>query len=171
MPPKYTFSYGVFHWFIHYVFSSLLVAKSNFYLIDIFIPIPSYLASFLGIPNNQLNIVDYFLVAVATSLIDLDHLLVFKKFGKRGIFSFAQYRIAYPLHNFLFFSVFSFLAAIAFVFRLRIIGVLLLAPVIHILWDMFEDAIIFKTRFKKWTKTWGISSKELEEIWKELEGK
>jgi hypothetical protein len=36
------------------------------------------------------------------------------------------------------------------------------------IWDMIEDILIFKTSFRKWEKTWGIGTKELKDMWREM---
>jgi hypothetical protein len=41
--------------------------------------------------------------------------------------------------------------------------------VLHLLWDIFEDVIVFKTSFRRWEKTWGLEAKQLEDLYKELQ--
>jgi hypothetical protein len=44
----------------------------------------------------------------------------------------------------------------------------LFSIVLHIIWDIFEDVVIFKTSFRRWEKTWGLNTKDLEDTYNEL---
>lgn len=162
---RYTWFYGVFHWFVHYLLAIGLVWSANFHLVDITIPY----TLFVYVLNA--NVVDYFIIFLATSLIDLDHLTVYKKFGRRGIFVFAAKRIPYPLHNFFFLGLFASISAFTAIFGLKILSILIFAPVLHMVWDIFEDAFIFRTSYRKWEKTWGLKTKDLEKMWKDMQQK
>jgi hypothetical protein len=145
---NYTWSYGIFHWFIHYTIAVMLVMLS-------------------GIRIFSNYIFDYLLVIVISSLVDLDHLPVLAKFGaKRAIF--AEKRIVTPIHDFFFLSLFSIMSALAAIFISREIGILIFAVVLHMVWDIFEDVAVFRTSFRRWEKTWGLDKKELEEAYNEL---
>ncbi len=144
----YSWGYGIFHWFIHYVLAWALVMVSGF--------------SF-----HPSNFGDMTIMFVATSLIDLDHLTVLKKFGvKRYLFS--EKRLVMPLHNFFFLSVFAMASAISAIFLSRNLAILLLAPILHIAWDVAEDVFIFRTSFRRWEKTWGLDTKDMEDAYNEI---
>ena len=174
---RYSFSYGLFHWIMHYFLVSLLVWVTNFHLLNVVVPLnlvnlvaPVNLIPF-NIPSFIVPVypIDLFMIYTLTTFVDWDHIIVYKKFGRKGIFKFAQKRITYPLHNFFFLSVFGIAAAFSAILFSRTLAIILLVPVVHLLWDMLEDVFIFRTTYRKWEKTWGIGSKELEETWKEWE--
>ena len=163
---RYTWYYGIFHWFIHYVIVIALVWSSSFHLINNFtvqIPLFGYVL--------QANVADYLLLGLFSSLVDLDHLTVYRKYGRRGIFAFATKRITYPVHNFFFLSLFAGISAFAGIFGLRTLSIILFTPVLHMAWDMFEDTFIFKTSYRKWEKTWGLKTKDLEKLWDDMQKK
>jgi hypothetical protein len=178
---NYRFYYGLFHWLMHYLIISIVVWVTGFHMVNIIIPInlvnlivPVNLISAVthtSIPPYYLqsNIADLFIVFMLTTFVDWDHLMVFRKYGRKGIFRFAQSRITYPLHNFFFLSLFGIASAFTAIMVSRTLAILLIVPVVHMLWDMFEDVFIFRTTYRKWEKTWGIGSRDLEELWKELE--
>ncbi|TAL47522.1 hypothetical protein EPN87_02765 [archaeon] len=181
---NYKFYYGLFHWLVHYILISILIAVTNFHLVNIIFEvnmvnllIPVKLLSNIipiSIPHAfpyymQSNFVDLFIVYVLTTFVDWDHFMVFKKYGRKGIFTFATQRITYPVHNFFFLSLFGVASAFTAVLFSKELAIILLIPVVHLLWDMFEDVFIFRTTYRKWEKTWGIGSKDLEDMWKELE--
>jgi len=159
---NYSWSYGIFHWFVHYLLTVMLWWASG---IVIF---PFYITTTLFGNLWQPHIVDYFVVIVISSLVDLDHLFVLKKFGfKKYIWAENSMkskitRIVSPLHNFFFLSTLSILSAFMALFVSQFVAVLLFAVVLHILWDIFEDVFIFRTSFRKWEKTWGLDKKDLE---------
>lgn len=159
---KYGKYYGLWHWFVHLFFAYWLVFLSGFRLINYFIPF-----EFLG-TIYQINILDYILIFFITTIIDLDHIWVLKAFGWEGIFKFAQKRITYPLHNFFSISLFAIFSSITALANIRFLSVILFTFVIHMIWDMIEDILIFKTSFRKWEKTWGIGTKELKDMWREM---
>lgn len=158
--------YVVFHWFVHFLLAYLLAYLSVFRFTGNFLPFTVIGFNFMG-TQQSLPVLDYFIIYLATFLIDLDHLKVFRKYGFRGIFVFARKRIQYPLHNFFVFGVFATLSAVFSIDGLRLVGIIFLAPVIHMIWDMLEDVLIFKTSYRKWERTWGVDTKELENLWKE----
>jgi hypothetical protein len=173
---KYNLAYGTFHWLFHFFLASLLVWVTGFHLTNTIVTfdllnfiIPIKLLHINTSYITQLNFGDLLIVYAITAIIDADHLKVYKRWGRKGLFRFAQSRITYPLHNFFSLSIFGILAAFSAVLFSRELAILLLVPVIHMLWDMFEDVFIFRSTYRKWEKTWGIGSKELEDMWKELE--
>lgn len=155
--------YVIFHWFVHAASAAVLVLIFDFHLVNYFIKF-----NFFGLPV-ELNIFDYVIVAVVTNLIDADHLGVYRRFGLDGVFKFAQKRIAYPMHNFFVFSIFSLLSAFFALLAFREVSILFLGVVIHMMWDILEDVFVFRTSFSKWVRVWGIGTKEMEDMWTELE--
>ena len=158
---NYSWSYGIFHWFVHYVLATLLWWASGLAVFPITVPVDLFGIIF------QFNIADYFMVFAISSLIDLDHVFALRKFGfKRYIWT--EKRVVAPLHNFFFLSVLSSLAAFSAIFISPVISVLLLAVVLHIIWDISEDVFIFRTSFRRWEKTWGLKKEDLEQSYNEL---
>jgi len=158
---NYTWFYGIFHWFMHYFLTIMLWWSSGITLF------PSYISTTLFGILWEPHVLDYVLVIVISSLIDLDHLPVLKKFGfKRYIL--AEKRFVSPLHNFFFLSVLSILSSFSIMFVSRKVGVFLFSIVLHLIWDIFEDVVIFRTSFRRWEKTWGLDTQDLEEGYNEL---
>ena len=162
---KYTFFYGIFHWFVHYLSVIGIVWGFNFHLVNIIIPFQLF-----GYTLNA-NVVDYIIIGLLMSLIDFDHLAVLRKFGRKGILAFAMQRITYPLHNFFFISLFAAVSAFAAIAGLKSLAVMIFTPVVHMAWDIFEDASIFRISYRKWEKTWGLKKKDLEKIWNDIQKK
>lgn len=160
---KYNWPYGIFHWFVHYVVVIALVWSSDFHLVNFIVPWKIF-----GYTLNA-NIVDYFIVGIVTTLVDLDHLSVYRKFGKKGIFAFGAERIPLPLHNFFFLALFSAVSAFTALYGMKVISIILFAVVLHMVWDISETAFVFKKSYRIWEKTWGLKSKELEEMWDEMQ--
>jgi hypothetical protein len=146
---------------MHYSLTWLIVASSGIVIFPIFIPYTLF-----GI-DIKANVVDHFVAMVICSLIDLDHIPAFKKFGPRK-YILAEKRFPSPLHNFFFLSIFSILSAFTAIFISKIIGILIFTIVLHMLWDIFEDVFIFRTSYRRWEKTWGLNKKDMEEIYNEI---
>ncbi|MFH0711147.1 MAG: hypothetical protein V1944_01060 [Candidatus Aenigmatarchaeota archaeon] len=140
----------------------MLVTLSGIVIFPIFMP---YTLFGYYLKNN---IVDQFIVIVISSLIDLDHLPALKRFGAKK-FKFVQKRYVAPLHNFFFLSLFSATSAFSALFLSKTMGVLFFAVALHLIWDIFEDVVIFKTSFRRWEKTWGLDTKQLEDSFKEFQ--
>lgn len=158
---NYTWLYGIFHWIVHYLLAIMPIAFSGIVIFPIY---ASY--NFFGV-ETKINIADYFLAIAVTSLMDLDHFPVLKKFGfKKAIF--AQKRIISPLHNFFSLSALSIVSAFFSIFISKTVGVLIFIMVLHMVWDIFEDVLIFRTSFRRWEKTWGLNKKDLEDAYNEL---
>lgn len=158
---NYSWYYGIFHWFVHYILTIAFVTAANISIVPIYTPFTLFGMYFRG------NIVDQFIVIVISSLIDLDHLFILKKFGfKRYIW--AEKRVVAPLHNFFVLAVLSVITAFSAIFVSKIVSVILFAVVLHIIWDMIEDVFIFRTSFRKWEKTWGLNQRDLEQTYNEV---
>ncbi len=128
MDLKYYFSYFLFHGLIHL-----------------------FLIGMISI-IFQLNLFQTFLAFLASAAIDADHLPFIKKKGVNYWIKIWGSHIikSYPLHNFL--VLITFLIASLFVFdpELFIVGICSLSVVLHLLWDLIEDAIILKMGIKHW---------------------
>lgn len=158
---NYTWGYGIFHWFIHYVLALLVLVISNIHIFPIYLQLTLFGNVFL------INYADIFIVCLITTLIDVDHLAVVFKLGFRRVV-FAQKRLVSPLHNFFFFSLFSIITAIIAIFISKGLAVLFFLIPLHMVWDVAEDVFIFKASFRRWEKTWGLSTKDLEDAYNEL---
>jgi len=158
---NYTWLYGIFHWFVHYSMTILIVLYSGIVVIPFFIPVDFFGATF------SINIIDIILACTLATIIDLDHLPVLKKFGFNKVV-FAQKRLVSPLHNFFFLSFTSILSAFMAIFISKEIGVLVFVLIVHLLWDIFEDVFIFRTGFRRWEKTWGLNKEDMEKTYNEL---
>jgi len=158
---KYTFIYGIFHWFIHYFLVVMLVTFSGIEIFPVYLPFTLF-----GIYFKN-NIIDHAIFILITSFIDLDHLPVLKKFGAKRVL-FAQKRLVSPLHNFFFLSVTALISGFSALFISKVIAVLFFSLALHMIWDIFEDVVIFKTSFRRWERTWGLNTKELEQSYNDF---
>jgi hypothetical protein len=103
----------------------------------------------------NLNLLYFFLVLVASEIIDLDHLpLLFKRgFGHWYKISWAsQKQQSYPLHNILVIFI-SFLGSFM-IYQNLFLGIFFLAIFLHLLWDFFEDVLILKMGLNHWKIKW-----------------
>ena len=158
---NYTWVYGIFHWFIHYVLAWLIIVIGNIHIFPIVLPINLFGTVF------QVNYIDIFVVCLITTIIDVDHLAVVFKLGFKRVV-FAQKRLIEPFHNFFFLSFFSVLAAIIALFISKELATFIFLIPLHMIWDIIEDVFVFKTSFRRWEKTWGLSTKDLEDAYNEL---
>jgi hypothetical protein len=158
---NYSWAYGVFHWAVHYVLVVMLVEFSGVVII------PNSLSYTLFSIRINNRILDYIIVIVFTSIIDLDHLQVLMKFGFRN-YIWAQKRLVSPLHNFFFLSALGTASAFSAIFISKTIAVVIFAVVTHLLWDMLEDVFIFRTSFRRWERTWGLNTKDIQETYNKL---
>lgn len=157
----YSWTYGVFHWLAHYLLVIALVKFSGVVIIPSFV---SYSLFGIYVSNSTIG---YFVVIVLTSLIDLDHLQVFIKFGFRK-YIWAQKRLVSPLHNFFVLSVFGIASAFSAIFISKVLAVLIFTVPLHLIWDVLEDVFIFRTSFRRWEKTWGLNKKDIQETYNTL---
>jgi hypothetical protein len=122
--------YAFFHWLVHILLAFILA---------------SFVAS---------NFSEYLLIFLFTFLIDFDHFSLIKKHGifgtiwLRAVTEFKKPR-KYILHNF-YFIVFLSLFSLIFYFLNFSAWKFALAVLLHLLWDLFEDAIIFKMGVGHW---------------------
>ena len=102
----------------------------------------------------NLNLQDLITVLFSSFIIDLDHLPllikhgIFGTFFLRTILEFKKPR-KYPLHNFLTFLLSGFFSVLIFS-RFFILGVYSLSIFLHLIWDFFEDVIIFRMGINHW---------------------
>jgi hypothetical protein len=158
---RYTWGYAIFHWFIHYFLTIMLVTFSGIVIFPIFLPYTLfgfYMAD---------NIVDHLVIIVISSLPDLDHLPALRKFGRKKYMKVEKRYVA-PLHNFFFLAAFSVAASFSLLFISKVMGVLFFAIALHLLWDILEDILIFKISFRRWEKTWGLDRHAMDDLYKEL---
>ena len=121
---QYKLSYGIFHWSIH-----LLSAFAFGYLL-------------------QLDFSNYLIVFASIVAIDIDHLNVALRHGVKGILKLAKINRS-PFHRFYF--LFLFLAISLVIYQQFLSLSLIFASfVLHMLWDLSEDALIFKLGVKRW---------------------
>lgn len=152
------YTYILIHWFVHFFIVHMITFLSKFSLIGYTIKIWIF----------DFPIYDYLIMYIATVLIDLDHLMVLKRFKLKAFLEFTKVRISYPFHNFFSLSILSLISLFLVVFNLRNIGIIFLAPISNLLWDMIEDILIFKVSYKKWKRIWGVDTKTLERLLNEL---
>jgi hypothetical protein len=153
---NYSWGYGIFHWFVHVTLTVVLVLISG---ISIF---PNYSFSVWGT-----NLFDIIFAIIFSSLIDLDHLLVLLKLGPK-YFILAQKKIPSPLHNFFFLFIFSFISLLSGLFISRVLAVLILSIVLHMIWDLLEDFLIFRINDGRWWKIFDTHAKEIEKLDSEI---
>lgn len=153
--------YFAFHWFMHLFIVHLIAFSFNFSLIGYRVKI-----LFFDFP-----IFDYIIMYIACMLVDLDHLIVFRKYGIEGIKVFSKVRIPYPFHNLFFISILLSVSLIFSHLEFKQISILLLSPLSNLIYDMLEDLILFKVSWKKWKRIWGIDSRSLEILFKEIKQK
>jgi hypothetical protein len=146
---NYSWKYGIFHWIIHFLLAIMLVKFSGISIV----------------PNQPYR--DYAIVIIFTSLIDLDHIQVLKKFGLKK-YIWAEKRLPSPLHNFFFLSILGISSAFLAIFVSKTLSVLIFSVALHLIWDIIEDVFIFKTSFRRWEKTWGLNTKDIQELYNEL---
>jgi len=130
-------------------------------LFPLFIPIDFFGRVF------QVDIGDYLIGLVLASIVDLDHIAVLRKFGFKKVV-FAQKRLVQPLHNFFFIAVSAILSAFIALFVSKDLAAAIFIITAHLLWDIFEDVLVFGVSFRRWEKTWGLDQEELEKTYNEF---
>lgn len=122
----YGFTYSIFHWAVH---------LSLAFLFSYFL---------------QLDFYGYLTVLLSTILIDLDHLPVLIKEGMGSILQFSKPR-KLLLHNLYFLSIVLFISVLNFFLpQYFLLNIILWSTFLHIVWDLFEDVLIFKMGIKHW---------------------
>jgi len=122
--------YAFFHWLVHILIALILsiFAASNHF--------------------------EYFLIFLFTFFVDLDHIKLIRRYGifgtiwLRAVTEFKKPR-KYFLHNIYFIALFLLLTLASFYFNF-FAWKIFVAILLHLLWDLFEDAIIFKMGVKHW---------------------
>lgn len=123
--------YLLFHGFVH-----LLIIALIFYVF-------------------QLDYLNLFLVFLTSALVDADHLPFIKKYGWKHWFKIAwktHEPRGYPLHNIFILAIFLVVSLLILILypQFFILGILLLSVALHLVWDLFEDVVIFKMGIKHW---------------------
>ncbi|MBS3055736.1 MAG: hypothetical protein J4452_04595 [Candidatus Aenigmarchaeota archaeon] len=165
---RYSWSYGIFHWFVHYSLTILFLAIVDIKIFPNFFPFNFFTYGFTIVDYHSTgNILDILSVLFVSSLVDFDHLPALRFFGRKK-YIHEEKRYVAPLHNFFFLAVFSIAASFSLLFFSKVMGVLFFSIVLHMMWDILEDVLVFKVNFRKWEKTWGINIKEMEDTYNEL---
>jgi len=103
----------------------------------------------------NLNPAQFIIAFFGSLVVDVDHFGLVLKHGIRGAFSrivvkgYGKAR-RYPVHNYAFVALSalgSFLVAWNGYF---LVGIFSFAVFIHLLWDLLEDAVIFRIRLDNW---------------------
>jgi len=122
-------TYAVFHSFVHLVTPFLLWYFFN------------------------LSFENFLIVFLTTFIIDLDHLCYFNKKGFRHwldtVLKFREGK-SYPLHNLYLFLISLFGVFLLLIPQYYKLGLVFVAFFLHMLWDLFEDTVIFKIGIKNW---------------------
>lgn len=120
----------------------------KFALFHIFI----HLVAVVGIYTVfNLNWFYFFLILLASAIIDLDHLPLLIKRGFNywyRISWLSQKQQSYPLHNFL--AIFIFFLGSFLIFSNFFIGICFLSIFLHLFWDFFKDVFILKMGLNHW---------------------
>lgn len=101
----------------------------------------------------KLNTLGLFLVFLAAILIDADHIPWIKKHGLSNWIESATKIHAprkYPLHNFLTLFISTTLSCVSLLFEAIVLSACFLSVALHLFWDFFEDAFIFKIGINHW---------------------
>jgi len=139
----------------------ILISLSGISILPIYSPITLFGT------QMRINIADQIFAFLFSSLIDLDHLIVFKKLGPKG-FIRAEKIIPSPLHNIFFLFIFSASSAVSAIFFSRTLAVLLFSIVLHMGWDFLEDVVIFGINYKRWEHVHSDINLEIEKFKKKM---
>lgn len=106
-------------------------------------------------PDLTINFTKLVLIGLGTAVVDLDHLMLWKEKGIPGylylrtMLEFGKAR-KYKFHNFLvLFGAFGG-SLLIMVNDYFLIGLFFAAVGLHLLWDIFEDLVIFKMGYGHW---------------------
>jgi len=94
-------------------------------------------------------------IAIGTAAIDLDHILLWKERGLvgylklRSIEEFGKPR-KYKFHNLMVLFIAFGGALTIFIYEYFLIGLFFAAMSLHLLWDLFEDLVIFRMSYRHW---------------------
>lgn len=122
--------YAFFHWLVHLLLACIIIY---------FYP----------------NLTDALFILFFTVAIDIDHFYLIKKYGffgtlwLRAVIEFKKPR-RYVLHN-IKFIIFSLIALLlSFYYKIKFFQIMFASFLFHMIWDLFEDVIIFKIGIKCW---------------------
>lgn len=106
-------------------------------------------------PDLSINLAKFALIALGTAVVDLDHIFLWKDLGLKGylklrsIEEFGKPR-KYKFHNLMvIFGAFGG-SLLILVYEYFFIGLFFVAMSLHLLWDFFEDIIVFKMGYRHW---------------------
>jgi hypothetical protein len=54
------------------------------------------------------------------------------------------------------------------IFVSRFLAVVVFSIALHLIWDITEDVVMWRTSFRRWEKTCGLDTKDLEDAYNEL---
>ncbi len=106
-------------------------------------------------PNLAINFTKLVLIGLGTAVVDLDHLILWKEKGMSGYLYLRTVVESgkgrkYKFHNFLvLFGAFGG-SLLILVNDYFLIGLFFSAVALHLLWDIFEDLVVFKMGYGHW---------------------
>lgn len=103
----------------------------------------------------QLNALNFFILILGTALIDLDHIPLWFKKGIGGYLYLRNVNELgkprkYFLHNLVVLPTFLICSILVFYQQYFVFGVFSLGAASHLVWDFFEDVVIFKMSINHW---------------------
>lgn len=121
----------------------------RYFLFHVLIHLLIVLLIFFVFQLSQFNLL---LVIIASALIDLDHIPFIKKHGVDAWIKVWSSHSPknYYLHNFVTIFIFSITSFLVLLPKLFNLGICFLAIATHLLWDLFEDVVIFKMGISHW---------------------
>jgi|GEM_PF-5638765 len=106
-------------------------------------------------PDLSFNFEKFLAIAIGTVLVDLDHMSLWVERGVRGylrlrsVEEFGKPR-RYIMHNF-FFIIGSVGGSMLIILKdFFLVGLFSAALALHLLWDFFEDIVIFDMGYRHW---------------------
>lgn len=106
-------------------------------------------------PDLSIDYTKFAIIALGTAVVDLDHVALWKERGIKGylelrsIEEFGKAR-KYKFHNLMvLFGTFGG-SLLVLVYDYFLIGLFFVAVAVHLLWDFFEDIVIFKMGYGHW---------------------
>ena len=94
-------------------------------------------------------------IAAGTAVVDLDHIFLWKEKGIKGYLelrSIEEYGKprSYKFHNLMVFCGFFGGSLLLVVNDYYLIGLFFAAALLHMVWDLFEDLVIFRMGYGHW---------------------
>jgi hypothetical protein len=106
-------------------------------------------------PDLSLNMLKLAIIAAGTAVVDLDHVFLWKERGIRGYLklrSVEEYGKPrrYKFHNFMVICGLFGGSLLIVVNDYYLIGLFFAAALLHTLWDLIEDLVIFRMGYGHW---------------------